>query len=91
MYDGVHFLCVFNCLWKAEFSSQPISEYWYGTTTFTPFLQAINISVTLFLYLIDRFAFLIEDTSYAIVHPAVIVLCHADAISNIGTCREKIF
>ena len=27
MLVGVHFLCVFNCLWKVEFSSQPIYEY----------------------------------------------------------------
>ena len=38
----VHFLCVFNCLWKVEFSSQPISEYWNQTTTLIPFLQAIK-------------------------------------------------
>ena len=28
---------------------------------------------------------------YAIVHPAVTVLCHADAISNAGQCQEKAY
>ena len=40
MYNGVHFLCVFHCLWKAGFLCQPISEYWNGTTTLIPFLHA---------------------------------------------------
>ena len=65
MYDGVHFLCVLYCLWKAEFSSQPISEYWNQMTTLIPFLQVIKHFCNFIpSYFMERFAFLIEDTSY---------------------------
>ena len=65
MYDGVHFLCVFNCLWKAEFSSQPISEYWNRMTTLIPSSQAIKHFCNFIpSYFMERFAFLIEGTSY---------------------------
>ena len=60
----VHFfVCFFNCLWKAEFLCQPISEYWNRTTTSIPFLQAIihfcNFLTSNFM---EWFAFLIDDT-----------------------------
>ena len=63
MYYGIDFF--FNCLWKAEFLCQPISEYWNRTTTSIPFLQAIrhfcNFIPSNFM---EGFAFLIDDTSY---------------------------
>ena len=67
MYDGVHFLCVFNCLWKAEFSCQPISEYWNRTTTLIPFLQVIKHFCNVIpSYFMEGFAFFIYDTSYIV-------------------------
>ena len=67
MYDGVHFFCVFNCLGKAEFSCQPISEYWNRTTTLIPFLQAIKHFCNFIpSYFVEIFAVLIDDTSYLV-------------------------
>ena len=39
---GYTYFVQLNWLWKVEFSSQPISEYWNWTTTLIPFLQAIT-------------------------------------------------
>ena len=63
IYHGVDFF-FFNCLWRAEFLRQPISEYWNRTTILIPFLQAIkhfcNFIPSNFM---EGFAFLIDDTS----------------------------
>ena len=59
------FFFFFNCLWKAEFLCQPVSEYWNRTTILIPFLQAIKHFCNFILsYFMKRFAFLIDDTSY---------------------------
>jgi len=64
MCDGVDFFFFFNCLWKAEFLCQPISECWSRATILIPFLQAIKHFCDFIpSYFVKRFAFLIERTS----------------------------
>ena len=53
-----------NWLWKVEFKSQPIYGYRNQTTTLIRFLQAINHFCYFIPCFIERFAFLIDHTSY---------------------------
>ena len=65
--SGYTYFVQLNWLWKVEFLSQPISKYRNRTTTLIPFLQAINHFCTfIHSYFMDRFAFLIEGTSYVV-------------------------
>ena len=65
--SGYTYFVQLNYLWKVEFLSQSISKYRNRTTTLLPFLQAINHFCTfIHSYFMDRFALLIEGTSYTI-------------------------
>ena len=62
---GYTYFVQLNWLWKVELSSQPISEYCNRTTTLIPFFQAIDHFCHFIpSYFIERFAFLIDYTSY---------------------------
>ena len=65
MLDGFSFFFIFNCLLQIEFLSQLVYEYRNRTTTLIPFLQAIkHFCVFIPSNFMERFAFLIDDTSY---------------------------
>ena len=79
--SGYTYFVQLNWLWKVEFLSQPISKYRNRTTTLIPFLRAIwNFCNFINSCFMDRFAFLIELTSYFI---CVSVLWISDRKSKI--------
>ena len=72
-------VAVFNCLWKIEFLSIPISEYWNRTTTLIPFLQHFCYFIP--SYFMERFALLIDGTSY--IYPCSIPLLCSIILLNL--------
>ena len=69
---GYTYFVQLNWLWKVEFLSQPISKYRNRMTTLIPFLRAIwKFCNFIHSYFMDRFAFLIELTSYLYVSPLI--------------------
>ena len=70
-WTGVHLFCSTQLTVKGFQvsrildSSQPNTEYWNRTTTLIPFLEAFkHICNSIPSYFMERFAFLIDDTSY---------------------------
>ena len=66
IYNGVDFF--FQFLWKAEFLSQPISEYWNRTTILIPFYKLLHTSVPLFLQILWRDSWLMTPRMYVYVY-----------------------